>query len=200
MLNPHWTHDCIEFCQHIAWQSFLVSNFTDFSDVVWAKQQAFFLSLMTFSFEQYMLLMRDVDSHLCVTRTTARIHSFILITDIHQRSLISYTTPCYGVISHGAQFGGFQVFANHKCVHDLPAPYSILRSFVFKLRPRYMQVTHAPDKPQLLWLRKSPKTPKFSPMPGLRWYKLDLWCISVMLIKLETLENTYLDQYSWSYL
>ena len=34
-------------------------------------------------------------------------------TDIHQNSQASYTTPCNGVVSHGAQFVGLQVFADH---------------------------------------------------------------------------------------
>ena len=56
-------------------------------------------------------------------------------------------------------------------------------ALVFMLRLRYMQVTHAPDEPWLIWLFwfwESPKTPKFSPMPGSRWRRFwDLWCISV---------------------
>ena len=34
-------------------------------------------------------------------------------TDIQGRSQTSYTTPCDGVFSHGAQIGDLQVFANH---------------------------------------------------------------------------------------
>ena len=37
----------------------------------------------------------------------------------------------------------------NNCVHDLRAPCSVLRLFVFTLRPWYMQVTHAPDEPWL---------------------------------------------------
>ena len=38
-------------------------------------------------------------------------------TDIHQRSQMSYTTPCNGVVSHGARFGGPWVFADHARKH-----------------------------------------------------------------------------------
>ena len=47
-------------------------------------------------------------------------------TDMQQRYQASYTAPSYGVVSHGAQFGGLWVFADHtrkqtqnKCAHDL---------------------------------------------------------------------------------
>ena len=38
-----------------------------------------------------------------------------IYSDIHQRSQTSYTPLCNGIVSHGAHFGGLQVFANrHK--------------------------------------------------------------------------------------
>ena len=43
------------------------------------------------------------------------LRTWLILIDIHQRSQTSYTTPCNGVISHGAQFGGLRVFANHTC-------------------------------------------------------------------------------------
>ena len=86
------------------------------------------------------------------------------VTDIHQTSQTSYTTPCNGVVSHGAQFGSLQVFANHTrenkrkpTAHDLRMPCGVLRLFVFTLRLYYMRATYAPNKPQLIWLRKKTK-------------------------------------------
>ena len=38
----------------------------------------------------------------------------VATTDIHQRYQTSYTAPCNRVVSHGAQFGGLRVFADHK--------------------------------------------------------------------------------------
>ena len=116
------------------------------------------------------------NSSICICATT---------TDIHHRSQTSYTTPCNGVVSHGAQFGGLWVFANH--ILKINAKQMCSRSsccaafaFVFKLRLWYMQVTYPPNQPQLFWLREDSKTPKFSPIPESRWHRFwDLWCISV---------------------
>ena len=102
---------------------------------------------------------------------------------IYEWSQTSYTTPCNGVVSSGAQFGGLRVFADHmrektqnKWVHDLRAPRGVLRVFVFMLRPQYMQVLYAPDEPT-----GKPRRPPLSPMPGSRWCRFwDLWCISVV--------------------
>ena len=60
---------------------------------------------------------------------------WVSATDIHQSSQTSYTALCNGVVSHGAEFGGLQVFAatshakltQNKCVHDLRA----IRHFAF---------------------------------------------------------------------
>ena len=65
-------------------------------------------------------------------------------TDIHQRTLTSYTTLCNGVVSHGAQFGGLcrphtQKYTQNKCVSDLCTPCGILRLFVIMLRSGYIR-------------------------------------------------------------
>ena len=43
----------------------------------------------------------------------ANYFSSALATDIHQRYQTSTTALCNGIVSHGAQFGGLQVFADH---------------------------------------------------------------------------------------
>ena len=43
-------------------------------------------------------------------------------TDVHQRSHTSYTTPCNGVVSHGAQFGGLYDFADQ---HNVSKTYAV---------------------------------------------------------------------------
>ena len=48
-----------------------------------------------------------------ITTPTRGYIDFVVATDIHQRSQTSYTTPCNGVVSHGAQFGGLRGFADH---------------------------------------------------------------------------------------
>ena len=67
------------------------------------------------------------------------------------------------------KLGVFEFYQPHthkhtqnKCAHDLCAPYSLLRVFIFTLGPRLMHVTYAPDKPQLIWLQENPKTPNLS--------------------------------------
>ena len=43
MLNKRMpmARDCVKFCKHIAWQSFLVNNFADFLDVVRVKESRY---------------------------------------------------------------------------------------------------------------------------------------------------------------
>ena len=48
-----------------------------------------------------------------------KVRDWVEITHIHQRSQTSYTTPCNYIISHGAQFGCFQVFAMHSSVYSM---------------------------------------------------------------------------------
>ena len=69
------------------------------------------------------------------------------LTDIHQRYQTSYTAPCNGVVTHGAQFSGLQVFANHSRknkrktnVFMIFARHSVFCAcFIFTLIPQQMQ-------------------------------------------------------------
>ena len=117
-----------------------------------------------------------------------------------QRYQTSYTAPCMVSSSAmGLNLGVFRCFADHtheqtenKCVHNLRAPCSVLRVFVFRLILQHMQVTHALDKPRLFWLRKNPKTLKLNPMQGSRWCRF--WYISGVYLWLQqTLISTHLN-------
>ena len=90
---------------------------------------------------------------------------------IHQRSQISYTIPCNDVVSHGAQFEGLRVFADH--THENKCRTIALT--IFAHRAAFCAcLSSRSDR------RKNPKTPKFNPMPGSRWRMVwDLWCTSV---------------------
>ena len=70
----------------------------------------------------------DPDSDQC---EFPKSRSIGICIDIHQRSQTSYTTPCNGIDSHGAQIGGLRVFADHTCknkrTHNLRALYGVLR-------------------------------------------------------------------------
>ena len=52
----------------------------------------------------------------------------------------------------------------NKCIHNLRALCGILCVFVFSLRRQYMQVTYAPDEPQLYWLLKKKNEKQRSPI------------------------------------
>ena len=54
-----------------------------------------------------------------VERIMVRTNTSALPTDIQGRSQTSYTAPCYGVVSHGAQIGNLWVFADHACRNKL---------------------------------------------------------------------------------
>ena len=92
-------------------------------------------------------------------------------TDIHQRSQTSCTTLCNDVVSHGAQFGGLQVFAYHTCKDK----HKINAFTICALVYLHSQIAvHAGSictcrTTVSLITGKSLKTPKFSPMPGSRW-------------------------------
>ena len=45
---------------------------------------------------------------------------------------------------------------------------AFLHSFVFTLRPRYMQVTRAPDKSRLFWLCEKPEDPQIQSHDGIK--------------------------------
>ena len=103
-------------------------------------------------------------------------------TDIHQRFQTSYTAPYNGlhVVSHGAQFGGLRVFADHipkkKRKTNAIMIFTHLGVSVFMLRPQQMQVTytHLTNRDYFDY-GKNPKTLNLSPMPGSRWRRfLDL--------------------------
>ena len=91
----------------------------------------------------------------------------VAATDIHQRSQTSIYNPCNGFISHGTQFGGFQVLPTkhaktsaNQCVHDLRMPWGVLRMFYLHPQTAVDAVTYTPDEPQLiLFMRKNRKTP-----------------------------------------
>ena len=122
-------------------------------------------------------------SHFCTSIlpggiTQIPMYTYAPLTDIKGRSQTPYTAPSNSHVSHdnGAQIRVFgfspttqvQKQAQNKCVHDLCAPCSILCAFIFMLRPQLMQVTCAPDKSQLFWLRKEPENPQFEPHAGIK--------------------------------
>ena len=84
-------------------------------------------------------------------------------TDIHQRSQTSYTAPCNGVVSHGAQFGGLRVFCRNKCKSNAFLIYAFVFMFVLMLWTQYIQVTYILDEPWLIWSGEKPKDPQFKP-------------------------------------
>ena len=77
------------------------------------------------------------------------------------------------------QFGGLQVFANQtrkskQCIHKL---YACLSSHSYRTTCRLH--THLTNH-DYFDFGKNPKTPKLSPIQGLRWRRLwYLWCTSV---------------------
>ena len=99
-------------------------------------------------------------------------------TDIHQRYHTPYTAPCNGVVSHGAQFGGLQVFADHTrksiCQTNMFTIFMrrVLGLFVFTLIPQYMQVVHALDEPRLFKLREKPEDPQIKPHAGIKMVQI----------------------------
>ena len=60
-------------------------------------------------------------------------------TDIQEKSQTSYTAPCNGVVSYGAQMGVFgflltmQKQVQNESVYDLRMPCSVLHMFIFTL-------------------------------------------------------------------
>ena len=104
-----------------------------------------------------------------------------------QRSQNFYTTRCNGIISHGTPNWGYSGFCwpftqkqmQTICVHDLCAPYSISRVFIFKLRPQYMCIWWI----TAILIRKNQNTPTGAPYvrkrlvqvlgsPVFMWYQL----------------------------
>ena len=70
------------------------------------------------------------------------------ITDIEERYKTSYTAPCNGVDSHGAEFGVFgKCKTNEFMIFAHRAAFYVC--FVFTPIPQYTQVTHALEEPQL---------------------------------------------------
>ena len=75
--------------------------------------------------------------------------------------LISYTAPCNGVVSHGAQFSVFGLLPTARSRSQRVMQH--FTSACCTLRPQYMQVTYASDEPWLFWLQEKPKDPQFEP-------------------------------------
>ena len=124
---------------------------------------------------------------------TVYLWTFIPTTDIHQRSQTSYTVPSNGCASHGAQFGGPWVFADHTRKNKRKANaftifarraalYVWLSLRPLPPKPQIMQVTytHMTNRDYFDYRNKL-KTPNLSPIPGSRWCRFwDLWCITVI--------------------
>ena len=101
----------------------------------------------------------------------------VVITDKHQRYQTSYTAPCNGVISHGAQFGVLRIFADHtrksKCKTNALTIFTHRPAFNAWLsshsgRPQYMHVTYAPDEPRLFCFREKSEDPQIEPHAGIK--------------------------------
>ena len=84
-------------------------------------------------------------------------------TDKHQRSQTSYTTLCNGVISHAAQFGGLQVFADHTRKTNMFTIFVRRVAFCAWLSSCSDRGTYAPDEPWLFWLQEKPEDPQIEP-------------------------------------
>ena len=109
--------------------------------------------------------------------------------DIHGISQTSYTAPCNGVVSHGAQIGGLRVFADHirKNKRNTNASVIFTRRAVF-----YACLSSRSGRSRCRWHMHrtnhgwfdyggNPKTPNLSPMPKSRWRRFwDLRCISLV--------------------
>ena len=87
-----------------------------------------------------------------------------MTTDKHQRYQTSYTAPCNGVVSQGAQFRGLWVFTDH--TRKSKRKTNALTIFAFRLQ--YMQVTYPPDEPRLFWLQEKPEDLQIKPHAGIK--------------------------------
>ena len=76
---------------------------------------------------------------------------------IYHRYKTSYTAPCNGVVTHGVQFGGLHVFADHTCKNKRKTnAFTIFMCrtafnayLSSRSRRQYMHVTHTLAEPQL---------------------------------------------------
>ena len=75
------------------------------------------------------------------------------VTYIQGRSQTSYTAPCYGVISHGAQIEGIWVFADHTHENtrkqNASTVFACCAAFHTCLFSRSDRSTYAPDESQI---------------------------------------------------
>ena len=88
-------------------------------------------------------------------------------TDIERRSRNSYTTPSYGVVSHGALIEGIRVFADHTRGNRRKQKASMISThhtaFQACLPSRSNRSTYAPDESRLFWSEEKPEYPHFEP-------------------------------------
>ena len=96
------------------------------------------------------------------------IRVFMITTHKYHRSQFSYTTPSNGVVSHGAKFRGLCIFAYHRRKNKCKTnPFMIfVRRFALVLS--FMQVTFAPDEPQIFWLWEKPEDPPIQVNAGIQ--------------------------------
>ena len=99
---------------------------------------------------------------------------YVVTIDIHRRSHTSYTAPCNGVVSHGAQnWGSSSFFDDHTCNNTCKtnAPTIFAHHAAF-----YACLSSCLDHGRCRWhtyltnhgyfdYGKTPKTPNLSPMP-----------------------------------
>ena len=94
------------------------------------------------------------------------------LTDIQGRSQTSYTAPCNGVVSHGAQIGGLRVFADHTHKNKRKAnasrtftSHAVFYACLSSRSDRCRWRTHLTNQDYFDYVKNS-KTPNLSLKPG----------------------------------
>ena len=142
------------------------------SVALWPKKSHNSHLLVTINNIPHCKITRGYNSPLTTLCSLSKLHLFLLsfgvtTTDIQGRSQTSYTTPCNGVLSPGAQIGGIWVFVVHtrrnkrkQNVSTIFVPHA-----AFHLHAQiavHMHLTnHGYCDPS-----KNPNTPNLSSMPG----------------------------------
>ena len=98
--------------------------------------------------------------------------STVLVIAIYRRSQTSYTAPCNGVVSHGAQIGDLRVFTDHTRKNKRKTNVSKIfaRRAAFYTRfylhaQTAVDAGDAPDESRLFRLREKPEDPQFEHKP-----------------------------------
>ena len=89
----------------------------------------------------------------------------VRIRDIQGTSQTSYTTPCNGVFSHGAQIGGIWDYADHtrrnKHKQNASTIFARRKAFHACFSSHSDRFTYAPEESRLFWSLEKPKYSQF---------------------------------------